>query len=113
VDETADDLCLTVLNEVCTNCAVAGIVDTGQRGVHTAGRDLSPCPQTETEQTWTVAIAAFFHVRAFSLASEQVVRRGSCFSSPHSKQALRRSEMWERSGGPSSKRLICCSFLAT
>jgi hypothetical protein len=60
--------------------------NTGQKGVHTAGRDLSPSHTDRDRQTWTVAIAAFSHARALSLASEQVVRRGSCFSSPHSKK---------------------------
>jgi len=57
----------------CSDCAVAGIVEHGTReGVHTAGGDQSPLPQTDqgTDRTWTVAIAAF-STRAFILASEQ------------------------------------------
>lgn len=50
MDETADDLCLTVLNEVCTNCAVAGIVEHGtERRAHSRQRSI-PMP-TDRDRT--------------------------------------------------------------
>ena len=82
--------------------------NTGQRGVHTAGRDLSPIPQID-KTDMDSGNCGIFHAGLHSRkrASKQVVRRGSCFSSPHTNKrwAVRIvGTEWR----PVFRQLICC-----
>ena len=96
----------------CSDCAVAGIVEHGTRkGVHTASGGQSPSHRQNKGQTGHGQWQLRHFPRGLCLsrkrASKQVVRRGSCFSSPHT------SKRWAvRIVGtewrPVFRQLICC-----
>ena len=96
----------------CSDCAVAGIVVHGTReGVHTAGGDQSPSHRQTKGQTGHGQWQLRHFPRGLCLsrkrASKQVVRRGSCFSSPHTNKrwAVRIvGTEWR----PVFRQLICC-----